>query len=328
MTQPVSKIRRASSWGALLLCLSLAPAWAQSRFPDAPIKMIVPFAPGGGVDTAGRLIARQMQSRLGVSVVVENRAGANGSVGGKAVQVAPADGYTLLFSGATHVLAKQVMAKAPYDPVTDFAPVARVGEAPLLLVISPNLPEQKLGEVVQSARQNPDKWTAALPAMGAPSHLATLLLAQKSNLKITTVPYKGTAPALVDVAGGHAQILMDSIIALLPMAKTGKVKPVVTTAAKRSSIAPDIPTAAESGMPGLVYTSWYGIWAPLGTPPDRVQFLNNAVNEAVSELTKSGAFAALGVDGITESVEQFTRFIAADVAQSAELLRGAGFKPE
>jgi tripartite-type tricarboxylate transporter receptor subunit TctC len=249
-------------------------------------------------------------------------------VGGKAVQVAPADGYTLLFSGATHVLAKQVMAKAPYDPVTDFAPVARVGEAPLLLVIAPNLTEQKLGEVVQSARQNPDKWTAALPAMGAPSHLATLLLAQKSNLKITTVPYKGTAPALVDVAGGHAQILMDSIIALLPMAKTGKVKPVVTTSAKRSSIAPDIPTAAESGMPGLVYTSWYGIWAPLGTPPDRVQFLNNAVNEAVSELTKSGAFAALGVDGITESVEQFTRFIAADVAQSAELLRGAGFKPE
>jgi tripartite-type tricarboxylate transporter receptor subunit TctC len=121
---------------------------------------------------------------------------------------------------------------------------------------------------------------------------------------------------------------MDSIIALLPMAKTGKVKPVVTTSAKRSSIAPDIPTAAESGMPGLVYTSWYGIWAPLGTPADRVQFLNSAINEAVGELTKSGAFAALGVDGITESVEQFTRFIAADVAQSAELLRGAGFKPE
>ncbi len=328
MTQPVSKIRRTSCWGGLLLALSLAPAWAQSRFPDASIKMIVPFAPGGGVDTAGRLIARQLQSRLGVSVLVENRAGANGSVGGKAVQVAPADGYTLLFSGATHVLAKQVMAKAPYDPVTDFAPVARVGEAPLLLVISPTLPEQKLGEVVQSARQSPDKWTAALPAMGAPSHLATLLLAQKSNLKITTVPYKGTAPALVDVAGGHAQILMDSIIALLPMAKTGKVKPVVTTSAKRSSIAPDIPTAAESGMPGLVYTSWYGIWAPLGTPADRVQFLNNAVNDAVAELSRSGAFAALGVDGITESVEQFTRFIAADVAQSAELLRGAGFKPE
>jgi tripartite-type tricarboxylate transporter receptor subunit TctC len=263
-----------------------------------------------------------------VSVVVETRAGANGSVGGKVVQTAAADGHTLLFSGATHVLAKQVMAKAPYDPVTDFAPVARVGEAPLLLVISPNLPEQKLSEVVNSARQNPDKWTAALPAMGAPSHLAPLLLAQKSNLKITTVPYKGTAPALVDIAGGHSQILMDSIIALLPMAKTGKVKPIVTTSAKRSAIAPDIPTAAESGVPGLVYTSWYGIWAPLGTPADRVQLLNAAINESVNELNKSGAFAALGIEGITESVDQFTRFIATDVAQSAELLRGAGFKPE
>ena len=126
------------------------------------------------------------------------------------------------------------------------------------------------------------------------------------------------------MADGHAQILMDSIIALLPMAKTGKVKPMVTTSAKRSAIAPDIPTAAESGMPGLVYTSWHGIWAPLGTPADRVQFLDNAVNEAVSELSRSGAFAALGVDGIIESVEQFTRFIAADVAQSAELRKPDG----
>ena len=162
--------QRLHFWTGLMLACICTPMWAQSgKFPDAPIKMIVPFAPGGGVDTAGRLIARQMQARLGVSVVVENRAGANGSVGGKVVQSATADGYTLLFSGATHVLAKQVMAKAPYDPVTDFAPVARVGEAPLLLVISPNLPEQKLSEVVNSARQNPDKWTAALPAMGAPS---------------------------------------------------------------------------------------------------------------------------------------------------------------
>jgi tripartite-type tricarboxylate transporter receptor subunit TctC len=305
----------------------LATAQA-ARFPDQPLRMIVPFAPGGGVDTAARLVARQMQTRLGVSVVVENRAGANGTVGGKSVQTAPADGYTLLFSGATHVLAKQVMAKPPYDPVTDFAPVARVGEAPLLMVISPSLPEQKLTEVVQPARNNPNKWTAALPAMGAPSHLATLLLAQKSNLKLTMVPYKGTAPALVDVAGGHSQILMDSIIALLPMAKTGKVKAVVTTSAKRSAIAPDVPTAQESGFPGLVYTTWYGIWAPLGTPADRVQLLNAAVNEAVNELVRSNAFSALGVDGITESVEQFTRFIASDVAQNAELLRAAGFKPE
>jgi tripartite-type tricarboxylate transporter receptor subunit TctC len=304
-------------------------AWAQTaKFPDQTIKMIVPFAPGGGVDTAARLVARQMQARLGVSVVVENRAGANGTIGSKVVQGAPADGYTLLFSAATHVISHLVMSKVPYDPIADFSPVARVGEAPLLLVISPNLPQKKLTEVLDAARQHPDKWTAALPAMGAPSHLATLLLAQKSNLKLTMAPYKGTSPALVDVAGGHAQILLDSIISLMPMAKTGKVHPVVTTSARRSAIAPDIPTASESGLPGFTFVSWYGVWAPKDTPQDRVQLLNTAANEAVTDLIKSGAFAAVGIEGVNESVAQFGKYIANDVAQSADLLKGAGFKPE
>lgn len=304
-------------------------AWGQAaKFPDQAIKMIVPFAPGGGVDTAARLVARQMQARLGVSVVVENRAGANGTIGSKVVQGAAADGYTLLFSAATHVISHLVMNKVPYDPIADFSPIARVGEAPLLLVISPNLPQKKLTEVLDAARQNPDKWTAALPAMGAPSHLATLLLAQKSNLKLTMAPYKGTSPALVDVAGGHAQILLDSIISLMPMAKTGKVHPVVTTSARRSAIAPDIPTASESGLPGFTFVSWYGMWAPKDTPQDRVQLLNTAANEAVADLIKSGAFAAVGIEGVNESVAQFGKYIANDVAQSAELLKGAGFKPE
>ncbi len=313
----------------VVVSLLTGSAWAQTaKFPDQTIKMIVPFAPGGGVDTAARLVARQMQARLGVSVVVENRAGANGTIGSKVVQGAPADGYTLLFSAATHVISHLVMNKVPYDPITDFSPVARVGEAPLLLVISPNLPQKKLTEVLDAARQTPDKWTAALPAMGAPSHLATLLLAQKSNLKLTMAPYKGTSPALVDVAGGHAQILLDSIISLMPMAKTGKVHPVVTTSARRSAIAPDIPTASESGLPGFTFVSWYGIWAPKDTPQDRVQLLNTAANEAVTDLIKSGAFAAVGIEGVNESVAQFGKYIANDVAQSAELLKGAGFKPE
>lgn len=312
-----------------LLFLPMGAVWGQgSKFPDHPIKMIVPFAPGGGVDSAARLVARQMQGRLGVPIVVENRPGANGTIGGRAVQMASSDGYTLLFSAATHVLANLVMVKSPYDPVADFAPVARVGEAPLLLVISPSLREEKLSEVIESARRNPEKWTAALPAMGAPSHLATLLLAQKSNLKMTMAPYKGTAPALVDIAGGHTQILLDSIISLMPMAKSGKVRPVVTTSAQRSPLAPEIPTASESGLPGFVYVSWYGIWAPRDTPSERVQLLNSAVNEAVNDLIKSGSFTNLGIDGVVESVDQFSRYIAADVAQSAELLKGAGFKPE
>ena len=324
----------AQKWISSLLMAAVcaAPALAQKaqpgKFPDNMIRIIVPFAAGGGVDSAARLVGKQLQASLNVPILIDNRPGASGTIGGKAVQGAPADGYTLLFSAATHVLAKQVLAAPPYDPVTDFAPVARVGEAPLLMVISPSLAPKNLSEVIEAAKKQPDNWTAALPALGAPSHLATLLLAKQGRLKLTTVAYKGTAPALTDVAGGHTQILLDSIISILPMAKSGKVKPIATTSAKRSHVAPDIPTAAESGYPGLVYVSWYGLWAPKGTPVDRVQFLNKAVNEAVAELTKAGSFAALGIEPVTESVEQFRKYIAADVAQSAELLKEAAFKPE
>jgi tripartite-type tricarboxylate transporter receptor subunit TctC len=309
--------------------LSLASfTMAQGKFPDGTIKMIVPFAPGGGVDNAARLIAKQMQSNLNVTFVVENKPGANGSIGGKAVQVAPADGNTLLFSASTHVLAKHVMATPPYDPLADFAYVARVGEAPLMMVISPNLPQTKLKEVIDAARLNPDQWSAGLPALGAAAHLGTLMFAKQGNINLTTVVYKGTAPALTDVAGGHAQILIDSIVSLQAMAKSGKVKPIIVTSAKRSSVMPNVPTAIESGYPKFVTESWYGIWAPKGTPDDRVQLLNKAANEAVRQLTKAGAFVPLGIEPVLETTDEFRKYTQSYVFESADLLKGAGFKPE
>ncbi|HEX5390558.1 MAG TPA: tripartite tricarboxylate transporter substrate binding protein [Burkholderiaceae bacterium] len=313
---------------AVLGACGLSPALAQGKFPDGMIKLVVPFAAGGGVDQAARLLGRQLQTDLGVPVIVDNKAGASGTIGGKAVQTSPADGNTLLFSAATHVLAKQVLATPPYDPVTDFVPVARVGEAALLLVIPPNAPQKNVREVLEAVRQQPNAWTAAVPALGAPSHLATLLLAKQGNVKLTMTPYRGTAPALADVAGGHVQILLDSIISLQSMAKGGKVKPIATTSAKRSNAMPDVPTAAESGFPGMVYESWYGVWAPKGLPDERLQLLNKAINKAVAELSKSGAFAPLGIEPVQESVDQFRKYIAADVARSAELLKESGFKPE
>lgn len=313
---------------AVLGACGLSPALAQGKFPDGMIKLVVPFAAGGGVDQAARLLGRQLQTDLGVPVIVDNKAGASGTIGGKAVQTSPADGNTLLFSAATHVLAKQVLATPPYDPVTDFVPVARVGEAALLLVIPPNAPQKNVREVLEAVRQQPNAWTAAVPALGAPSHLATLLLAKQGNVKLTMTPYRGTAPALADVAGGHVQILLDSIISLQSMAKGGKVKPIATTSAKRSNAMPDVPTAAESGFPGMVYESWYGVWAPKGLPDERLQLLNKAINKAVAELSKSGAFAPLGIEPVQESVDQFRKYIATDVARSAELLKDSGFKPE
>jgi tripartite-type tricarboxylate transporter receptor subunit TctC len=313
--------------GLALSAVAAAPALAQGKFPDNMIKIVVPFAAGGGVDGAARLLARQLQADLGVNVVVDNRAGGSGTIGGKAVQTAQPDGYTLLFSAATHVLASHVLATPPYDPVTDFTAVARTGEAPLLIVIPPTAPQKNLREVIDAAKGG-NNWNAAIPALGAPSHLATLLLAKQGKVNFTMTPYRGTAPAATDVAGGHVQLLVDSIISLQPMAKGGRVKPIAQTGAKRSSVAPDVPTAAESGYPGLVYVSWYGVWAPKGTPDDRVQFLNKAINKATEELTKAGSLAALGVEPVTESVDAFRKYIATDVAQSAGLLKEAGFKPE
>ena len=313
----------------LLTGLMAAGVHAQpARALDGPIKLIVPFAPGGGVDTAARLIARQLQVNTGITVIVDNRSGGSGTVGGKAVQMAAPDGQTLLFSASTHVLVKEVLKVPPYDPVTDFAAVARVAEAPLMMVISPSLPQRNAKDVLDAARQNPDKWTAALPALGAASHVGTLMLAQQGNVKLTTAAYRGTAPALTDVAGGHSQILMDSIIALLPMAKEGRVRPIAVTSAKRVGIAPDVPTAAESGYPNMVYYSWYGVWAPKATPAAKVKSLNEAFNEAVKDLARAGALSPLGILPVIEDVAQFRQFIDQDMRRGTELLRSSGFKAE
>lgn len=324
-------LRRRAHMGALLIAALTLPAWGQTgSFPekDKTLRLVVPFAAGGGVDAAARLLGTQLQKRLGVTVVVENKAGASGTIGGKAVQMAPADGYTLLFSAATHVMAKQVLAQAPYDPQADFAPVARVGEAPLMLVLANAKPQTKMADLISAVRQQPDKWMAGIPAAGAPSHLATLLWARQAQLKLNYVPYKGTQPAMMDVAGGHTDLLMDSMISLLPMVKGGKLRPIAITSAKRSALAPDVPTVKESGLPGFAYASWYGVWAPRDTPADRVAALNAAINAATAELAKSGAWSGLGVEPVTESTEQFKRFIAAEVTDATDLLKAAGFRPE
>ncbi len=317
----------------LLATLALSaslPAMAQVNFPerDKALKIVVPFAAGGGVDAAARLLGTQLQKQLGMTVVVENKAGGSGTIGGKAVQTAPADGYTLLFSAATHVLAKQVLSASPYDPQTDFAPVARTGTAPLMLVAAPSKPQAKLADVLGAVKKDPDKWTAGIPAAGAPSHLATLLMAQQAQIKLSLVPYKGTQPALMDVAGGHTDLLLDSMISLMQMAKSGKVKAIAITSSKRSSLMPDVPTFKESGLPAFAFESWYGVWAPRDTPADRIAALNAAINTATNELAKSGALTALGVEPVTETPAQFRAYVAAEVKEGAELLNSAGFKPD
>ena len=299
-----------------------------TKFPERQIRFIIPFAPGGGVDATARIIAQQIQEKQGAQVIVENRAGSNGTIGGIHVQQAAPDGYTLLYSAATHAMARYVMSKAPYDPVTDFSAIARIGEAPLLVVVSPRLSISSLKELADEARKNPDKWTAATPNLGSPGHLATLLFGNLAGIKLTILPFRGTAPALNDVAGGHVPMLIDAAIALLPMAQGGAVKPLAITTAKRSAFAPEIRTSAESGMPGLEYATWYGFWGPKGVPGDVVARLNAMINRAVGEIGKEGRFAKLGVETVTETPDQFAAFMKKDIARNAELLKAASFKPE
>ncbi|MDC7786669.1 tripartite tricarboxylate transporter substrate binding protein [Rhodoplanes sp. TEM] len=318
----------AATAAVALLVAAASPGAAADKFPDRTVKIVVPFAAGGGVDTLARLLAERMQGKLGVNVIVENRAGASGTVGGQSVQQSAPDGYTVLFSSNTHSMAKQVMAKAPYDPLTDFVSIARVGEAPLLTVMATKMPQKTLAEVAAAAKANPDQWTAGTPALGSPSHIATLEFMRITGAKLTITPYRGTAPALTDVAGGHIQLLTDAMVVLLPMARDGKVKGMAVTAAKRSALAPDIPTAAESGVPGLEVKSWYGVWGPLGIPADVVQTLNKAFQDATRELADSGRLKELGVDPVYESPAVFAKFMAADVARNAELLKSVNFQPQ
>jgi tripartite-type tricarboxylate transporter receptor subunit TctC len=308
--------------------LRAGTAWAQAiGYPIRNIRMIVPFAPGGGVDVLARLYAEKLKEVRGVTIVVENRAGGNGSVGGGAVEQSAADGYTLLFSASTHVMARQVMTNVPYDPVTDFTPIARIGEAPLLVVMAPGLPHRTIAEVVAAARTAPERYTMAVASLGAMGHLATIAFNQLAGLKLTIASYRGTAPALTDVAGGHVQLMIDAMLALLPMARGGQVKALAITTLSRSALAPDIPTVSESGMKGLEFASWYGVWGPSGLPGDVTTWLNTTFNEATRELVRSGRFAELGQEPVTETPVEFTRFIAADVARNAELLKLANFQP-
>jgi tripartite-type tricarboxylate transporter receptor subunit TctC len=299
-----------------------------SNFPNRTIHVVVPFPAGGGVDTLARMIAEKMQAKMAVTVIVENRAGASGTVGGSYVLQSPPDGYTVLFSSNTHSMTKQVMSKPPYDPQVDFTPIARVGEAPLLVVMSPQMPQTTLAEVAAAARQHPDRWTAGTPALGSPSHIATIQFNRLSNTNLTITPYRGTAPALTDVAGGHIQLLTDAIVVLLPMAKSGKVKGLAVTTSKRSALASDIPTAAESGLPGLEVMSWYGMWGPKGMPSEIVARLNAACAEAIRELVQDGRLRDIGVEPVYETPEAFARYTAAEVARNAELLKFVNFQPQ
>jgi tripartite-type tricarboxylate transporter receptor subunit TctC len=312
---------------AVALCA--APAVAQQgAFPDKTIRVIVPFAAGGGVDVMARLFAEKVAPILGVPVIVENRAGASGTVGGQAVYQSAPDGYTLLFVPLTHVMANIVLKSVPYNSVDDFTPVARVGESSMLVVQSTKMAPKTLAEVAVAARERPADWTIATSGLGSAGHVASIELSNVSKSNMTITPYRGTAPALTDVMGGHVQLLIDSIVTLLPAARDGKVRALAITASKRSALAPEVPTAVESGMPTLTFTSWFGFFGPKNMPKEVVAKLNATFNEAGRKLAEEKRLDPLGAEPVAETPEDFVRFVRVQVERNTKLLQSAGFKPE
>jgi tripartite-type tricarboxylate transporter receptor subunit TctC len=316
----------AATLGAGLLA---APALrAQGgAWPNRPVRVIVPFTPGGATDGMARVTAAKLQEKLGQTFVVENRPGANGAIGGQAVAQAAPDGYTFLFSASIQILARLVMQNPGYDPVADLLPVTRVGEGPLLLVMSPNRPQTTLAEVVAAARANPRQWSFAVSSLGAAGHLATIEFIRQVGVDLTAASYRGTAPALTDVVAGNVQLMFDPILATLPQVRANRVKPLAITAPQRSPAAPEIPTAAEAGMPGLDIQSWWALWGPRGVPEAITGRIAEVLKVGMSEPDVTARVATLGITPMAQSGADFAAFIARDFDRSQQLLRLANFQP-
>ncbi|SEA40162.1 tripartite tricarboxylate transporter substrate binding protein [Variovorax sp. YR216] len=302
--------------GALALAAT-AGAFAQA-YPSKPIKMVIPFPPGGTLDFVGRLLAQKLSDQMGQPFVVENRAGGNGVIGGDVVAKAPADGYTLLFNASTFTTAPMTMKSVPYNVNRDFAPVALVAKAPLSVAINKKLPITDIKSLIAYAKEHPGKMTFAVGSVGSAGHLSTELLKRAGNIDYLIVPYKGTAPAFQDLIGGQIDGFIDPILGSLQYHKSGMLRVVAVTSAQRASSLPDVPTVAET-IPGFEFYSWYGLWAPAKTSPEIVQRLNAEVNKALAgdmkdKLREQGLLLAPG------SAEEFAKFQGGDMARSQKIV--------
>jgi len=308
---------------------ALAPGIGRAQaFPNRTIRIVVPVAPGGGVDTFARLIAAKVKTQRDITFIVENRTGGNSTIGGLEVQRAAPDGHTVLFHASTHNVANLVLKNAPYDPVADFTPIAVTGETPLVHIIAKDRSERSVAEIVAAAKSAPDKWSFATAQLGAPGHLAAVAFNQYNGLNLPIIPYRGTAPAANDVAGGHVPMMIEAILSLLQLVRGGSVRAVALTSTKRSSLAPEIPTMTELGLPALNFGAWWGMWGPPGLPADLTMTINGLVNAAVKDLAAEGRLSALGIESLTESPQFFAKYMAADHDRSAKLLKAANFQPE
>jgi tripartite-type tricarboxylate transporter receptor subunit TctC len=304
-----------------------APGIAQS-YPSKAIQLIVPYPPGGGTDGLGRLTADVLSEKLGQQIIIRNIGGASSVTGSDTVRRADPDGYTLLFNASLFVLGKYIVASCPYDPQTDFRPIAQAGEAPLVLLVNLDVPGTDYQSTMAAIAREPKKYFFALSSGGSAGHVATLEFLRRTRLPLDTVLYKGTAPANADLLGGSVQLFMDPWTALLPLARTGKARALFVTSRARTGLAPEIPTSDEVGLKDFNIASWYGLWAPKDTPDPIVERLAVAMAEVSKDkgfIAKTGSF---GIVPTARGPQAFAAFIRGEVETNTTLLRDAGYKPE
>src|SRR6266508_1695866 len=311
---------------APLLALFTAVAAAQS-YPTKPVRLIIPFPPGGSNDVVGRMIAFQLAGRLGRQVVADNQGGAGGIIGTEAAAKAAPDGHTLLLISVAYAFGAS-MYKLPYDPATAFAPVALLGTGPVVLAVTAKLPVNSLKELIALAREKPGELNYASAGVGSFQHLASSLFKLQSGLDIVHVPFKGGGPAMADVVAGNTQIAIGSLIQTLPHIRSGRLKPLGVGSAARVPALPDVPTISEAGVPGYEATNWWGIVAPASTPRPVIERLHRELSVILASAETKKRFESEGGEAAQMTPEEFGRFISAETVKWAKVVKEARIKPE
>ncbi len=315
--------RRAVFIGALLA--ASIGAQAQDSFPSKPIRLVVPFTPGGVTDSSGRLIADFLGRRMGQQVIVDNKPGASGNIGTAQVVGSAADGYTLLLAfDGTMVINPHVFAKVPFDTLKDFAPVGRIGSATLILVAHPEVPARTLQDVIALSKTKPLPYGTS--GIGGTPHIAGEMLAQRTGAKLEHVPYKGGGQAMTDVMGGNIPLVYTAVAGAHSHVKSGKLKAIAVSGAQRSGSLPDVPTFAESGVPDFVVDSWVGLLAPARTPPAVLARLNSELNAVLNDPAVRERLATLGIEPTPGTPEQFRQQMQKDLAAYGPIVKAAGIK--
>lgn len=311
--------------GALLLSIVQAVP-AAAEYPDRPIQLIVPFAPGGSADIVARLMAQTLTTEIGQNIIVENKPGAGGNIGGAYVAHAAPDGYTVLLAAAgPTVINPSLYASMPYDPAKDLAPVTLIEREHNLMVVNPKLPVKNLEEFIAYAKSHPGL-TFGSPGNGSPAHLAGELLNQMAGLKMQHVPYKGSAPALSDLIAGHISLMIDNMPALLPPVKNGTLRAIAVASEHRAEAAPEIPTFAEGGLKGYVMIAWKGLMVPAKTPPAIISRLRDAIVKVLAKPDVKKRLLDLGAEPVGDTPEEFTAQIKDETAFFAKLVQSTGAK--